>query len=50
MDHRIPLAALWVFDFKSQQDFNVTADNSRSWQLDLISDANKALRAAQSPP
>jgi hypothetical protein len=50
VDHRIPLAALWVFDFKSQPDFNVTADNSRSWQLDLISDANKALRAAQPSP
>ncbi len=43
VDHEIPLAALWVFDLKSQQDFNVTADNARSWQLDSISEANKSL-------
>ncbi|MFO1483802.1 MAG: cellulase family glycosylhydrolase [Verrucomicrobiaceae bacterium] len=43
LDHEIPLAALWVFDLKSQPDFTVTADNDRTWQLDLISEANKTL-------
>ncbi len=41
VDLHIPLAALWVFDLKSQKEFNVTADNARSWQLDLVSEANK---------
>ncbi|MEI7807353.1 MAG: cellulase family glycosylhydrolase [Verrucomicrobiota bacterium] len=41
VDHKIPLAALWVFDYKNQKDYNVTADNARAWQLDLISEANK---------
>jgi len=47
VDHEIPLAALWVFDLKSQIDFSVTADNSRSWQLDLISEVNKELSQGQ---
>lgn len=43
LDHHIPLAALWVFDFKTQKEWSVTADNARAWQLDLISEANKRL-------
>ena len=43
LDQDVPLAALWVFDFPSQMDFNVTADNARSWQLDLIAEANRKL-------
>ena len=43
VDLHIPLAALWVFDLKSQKEFNVTVDNARSWQLDLISEANRQL-------
>jgi len=39
-DGAVPLAALWVFDYCRQADFNVTADNARSWQLDLLRDAN----------
>ncbi len=42
VDHKIPLATLWVFDLKSQKEWNVTADNARAWQLDLISEANKS--------
>ncbi|MFO1528503.1 MAG: cellulase family glycosylhydrolase [Kiritimatiellia bacterium] len=42
-EHRIPLAALWVFDLKSQPDFSVTAGNSRSWQLRAIAEANARL-------
>ncbi len=49
VDQEIPLAALWVFDLKSQQDFNVTADNARSWQLDLISEANRSFQPQASP-
>ncbi len=41
----IPLAALWVFDFEAQaKDWNVTATNARSWQLDAIQQANERLR------
>lgn len=47
VDQEIPLAALWVFDLKSQKDFNVTASNARSWQLDLISETNKKLSATK---
>ncbi len=50
VDLHIPLAALWVFDLKSQKEFNVTADNSRSWQLDLVSEANKQLRRSGASP
>ena len=43
VDHEIPLAALWVFDLKTQKEWNVTAENARAWQLDLISEANSSL-------
>ncbi len=42
--HQIPLAALWVFDLESQKDFNITAGNARSWQLDVIAEANRQMR------
>ena len=41
VDHDVPLAALWVFDLKTQKEWSVTAHNARAWQLDLISEANK---------
>jgi hypothetical protein len=44
IDSGIPLAALWVFDYPNQQDFNITADNGRAYQLDLIAEANRKLR------
>lgn len=47
VDHGIPLAALWVFDYANQPDFNVTAENARAWQLDLIAEANKQMAAAR---
>jgi hypothetical protein len=43
-DNDVPLAALWVFDLASQNEFSVTATNARSWQLDLITEANRAVR------
>ena len=43
--NRVPLAALWVFDFNSQsKDWNVTATNARSWQLESIQRANVQMR------
>ncbi len=50
IDHDIPLAALWVFDYPRQQDFNVTVDNARAWQLELITEANRRLRAKDGNP
>ncbi len=42
---RVPLAALWVFDFAGQDGtWNVTAANSRSYQLDAIAEANQRIR------
>jgi hypothetical protein len=37
----VPLAALWVFDLPSQNaDYNITADNARSYQLREVAEAN----------
>lgn len=42
--NRVPLSALWVFDFDSQaKDWNVNATNDRSWQLDAIQQANERM-------
>lgn len=49
VDQRVPLAALWVFDLPSQPDFTITPDNKRSWQLDLIVDANRQLKQPPVP-
>ncbi len=44
--NHIPLSALWVFDFEGQaKDWNVTATNHRSWQLDAIQQANQRLKS-----
>ena len=32
------------FSITAQKDFNITADNGRAWQLDLIAEANRKLR------
>ena len=41
----VPLAALWVYDFRGQgQRWNVTPSNSRSYQLTAIAEANQRLR------
>ncbi|MEO6035161.1 MAG: cellulase family glycosylhydrolase, partial [Verrucomicrobiota bacterium] len=46
--HHVALAALWVFDFESQaKDWNVTATNDRSWQLDAIQEANQRMKQGQ---
>lgn len=43
--HPVPLAALWAFDFKPQdkEGLNVTFDNARAYQLQLIGQANARL-------
>jgi hypothetical protein len=39
--HRVPLAALWVYDFPGQdRDWNVTFKNDRAFMLDMIGKAN----------
>ena len=41
----VPLAALWVYDFRSQDaDFNVTSANARLYQLRAVAEANTHLR------
>lgn len=40
----VPLSMMWVYDFPWQDaDCNVTATNSRSYRLDIISEANKRI-------
>jgi hypothetical protein len=40
-ESNVPLAALWVFDLPSQNaDYNITADNERSYQLREVAEAN----------
>lgn len=47
--NRVPLSALWVFDFGSQaKHWNVNATNERSWQLQAVQQANARLKAATS--
>jgi len=43
--NRVPISALWVYDFDGQaKDWNVSATNDRSWQLDAIQQANERMR------
>jgi len=34
--NKVPLAALWVYDFKHQPELSVTATNERAWQLKAL--------------
>ncbi len=43
----IPLAAVWVFDFAVQEEWSITATNTRSYQLNAIRDANRRLAAGR---
>jgi hypothetical protein len=44
--HQVPLAAIWVFDFQAQdKDFNLTATNTRAWQLEALREFNDKLAA-----
>ncbi|WP_295992854.1 hypothetical protein [Rugamonas sp.] len=43
--NKVPMSALWVFDLTSQNGtFNVTATNSRSYQLDKIKAMNATMK------
>jgi hypothetical protein len=36
---------VWVFDLPSQNaDYNITADNARSWQLREVAEANARMQ------
>lgn len=48
--HRACLAALWVYDFARQEEWNVTATNDRAYQLKVISEANRRMRTEASIP
>jgi len=41
--HRVEAAALWVYDYKRQTEWNVTAGNARAWQLDAVAAANRRI-------
>lgn len=43
---RVPLSALWVYDFDGQPENTVRADNERAYQLEAIRDANRKLAEA----
>lgn len=40
-DHEVPLAAVWVFDLKSQKDFTILPGTPRAYQLEAIRDWNR---------
>ena len=43
----VDLAAVWVFDLKSQnRDWNITFDNPRAWMLRLVAEANRRWNGA----
>jgi len=46
----VPLAALWVYDHGGQDEWNVTATNARSYQLQAVGEANDRLHAAEGKP
>ncbi len=44
---KVPLAALWVYDYQWQdRTFNITWSNARSYQLKAIAEANARIRKA----
>lgn len=48
--HNVPLAAMWVYDYPTQeQKFSVSGSNARSWQLSLLRDWNQAHASPRSP-
>jgi hypothetical protein len=47
-DSDVPLAAVWVFDLPAKDnDYNITADNARAYQLREVGEANARIQAAQ---
>jgi hypothetical protein len=49
-DTQVPLAALWVFDFKAQPELSVRGDNARSYQLKAIAGANRRIQGTVDIP
>ena len=45
----VALAALWVFAYDRRPEYEVTASNERSYQLEAIMQANKKLREGGAP-
>lgn len=45
-ENEIPLAALWVFDFSGQSNWNVTAENGRKEMLARVAELNKRWRVS----
>lgn len=45
----IPLAALWVFDYPRQKEWNVTADNERAGLLEAVAQAQRGLARRTAP-
>ena len=45
----VALAALWVFAYDRRPEYEVTASNERSYQLEAIMQANKKLREGRAP-
>ena len=44
--HRVPMAALWVYDYAGQDgEWNVTVTSDRAYQLEAVAEANARLRA-----
>lgn len=43
-DAKVPLAALWVFDYARQPKCTVTAANDRSYQFQAVAEANARIR------
>lgn len=42
---RVPLSAMWVFDWTAQEGtYNVTATNSRKYQLERLSEMNQVMK------
>ena len=42
---RVPLSAVWVYDYYGQREWNVTADNGRAYQLEQLQALNERFTA-----
>lgn len=48
---RVPLAALWVYDFSGQDKvWNVRWDNERAWILEMVAERHRKLQARSDRP
>jgi hypothetical protein len=45
--HKVPLAAIWVYDYTGQDKvWNITTANERAWQLQMAAEKNRAMQSA----